>query len=272
MKVSMKSNRIKLVIFDWAGTTIDHGCFAPISAFIKAFQACGVELTAAQARGPMGLHKQDHIRSLFQLDDIAAQWESKHQRSWSEDDVKQIYETFMPLQIEEAKQYTELVPHLGDVINQLKERGIKIGSTTGYPRIVAEPILQSAREQGYIPDFSMCADEVPAGRPAPWMIYRNMEALDVYPPSAVIKVGDTVPDIEAGLNAGTWTVGLTQTGSEVGLTVAEFAALSPDEQQQRLQVAETKLKHAGAHFVIPTLNGLPDIIEQIETGEISYGC
>ncbi|MCA9017166.1 MAG: phosphonoacetaldehyde hydrolase [Planctomycetaceae bacterium] len=263
----MSSSKIQLVIFDWAGTTIDHGCFAPISAFIKAFKACGVELTPAQARGPMGLHKKDHIRSLFQLDEIAAQWESIHQRPWSECDVEQIYETFMPLQIEEAKHYTELVPGLCDTISRLKERGIKIGSTTGYPRIVAEPILEAAKAQGYAPDFSMCADEVPAGRPAPWMIYRNMEALNVFPPTSVVKVGDTVPDIEAGLNAGTWTVGLTQTGSEVGLTVAEFAALDSAQQASLLQTAETKLKNAGAHFVIPTLDTLPEIIDQIEASE-----
>ncbi|WP_417380055.1 phosphonoacetaldehyde hydrolase [Gimesia sp.] len=267
MKEIMKPETIKLVIFDWAGTTIDHGCFAPISAFIKAFKACGVDLTPQQARGPMGLHKQDHIRSLFQLEEIAAQWESLHQRAWTEDDVKHIYETFMPLQIEEAKLFTDLVPSLCETISILRDRGIKIGSTTGYPRIVADPVLEAARAQGYSPDFSMCADEVPAGRPAPWMIYRNMEALGVFPPASVVKVGDTVPDIEAGLNAGTWTVGLTQTGSEVGLTVAEFAALSDEQKADRLAIAETKLKNAGAHFVIPTLQGLPGIIEQLNARE-----
>lgn len=263
----MKPTKIQLVIFDWAGTTIDHGCFAPISAFIKAFEACGVELTPQQARGPMGLHKQDHIRSLFQIPEIAAQWKKAHQKSWTESDVEHIYETFMPMQVKEALNYTDFVPGLCETISLLRERGIKIGSTTGYPRIVAEPILEIASARGYSPDFSMCADEVPAGRPAPWMIYRNMEALNVFPPDSVIKVGDTVPDIEAGLNAGTWTVGLTQTGSEVGLTIAEFEALNNEQQQERLQVAETKLKNAGAHFVIPTLNTLPEIIENIESRE-----
>tara|TARA_R110002095_G_scaffold179193_2_gene156536 strand:- start:180443 stop:181249 length:807 start_codon:yes stop_codon:yes gene_type:complete len=267
MKAIMSSNKIQLVIFDWAGTTIDHGCFAPIAAFIKAFKACGVELTPAQARGPMGLHKKDHIRSLFQLDEIAAQWKSIHERPWSEEDVEHIYETFMPLQVKEAQDYTDLVPGLCETLSRLKERGIKIGSTTGYPRIVAKPVLEAAKAQGYAPDFSMCADEVPAGRPAPWMIYRNMEALNVFPPTSVVKVGDTVPDIEAGLNAGTWTVGLTQTGSEVGLTVAEFEALDSDQKANVLQTAETKLKNAGAHFVIPTLKTLPEIIEQIEASE-----
>ncbi len=265
MKDTMKPTKIELVIFDWAGTTIDHGCFAPISAFIKAFKACGVEITPAQARGPMGLHKKDHIRCLFQLEEVAAQWQSIHNRPWSEDDVTHIYETFTPLQVDEAQHYTDLIPEVSETISQLKERGIKIGATTGYPRIVLEPILKVAEAQGYAPDFTMCADEVPAGRPAPWMIYRNMEAFNVFPSTSVLKVGDTVPDIEAGLNAGTWTVGLTQTGSEVGLTVDEFEALEDNQKQTLLQAAETKLKNAGAHFVIPTLKELPDIIDQIES-------
>lgn len=263
----MASTKIKLVIFDWAGTTIDHGCFAPISAFIKAFQACGVELTSAQARGPMGLHKKDHIRSLFQLEEIATQWQSAHERPWAENDVEQIYETFMPLQIEEAKNYTDLISGVSETISELRERGIKIGATTGYPRIVLEPIMKIAAAQGYDPDFTMCADEVPAGRPAPWMIYRNMEALNIFPPASVVKVGDTVPDIAAGLNAGTWTIGLTQTGSEVGLTVSEFDALNPDQRQKLLQAAETKLNNAGAHYVVPTMNRVPEIIDQIESSE-----
>jgi phosphonoacetaldehyde hydrolase len=65
---------------------------------------------------------------------------------------------------------------------------------------------------------------------------------------------------------------LTQTGSEVGLSVSELEALTPEEKQQRLQAAETKLKKAGAHFVIPTLEGLSAIIDQIEAGSVPYGC
>ena len=56
----------KLVIFDMAGTIIDHGCFAPISAFVRAFGSMGIEILVAEARGPMGLHKRDHIQTLLE--------------------------------------------------------------------------------------------------------------------------------------------------------------------------------------------------------------
>ena len=70
--------RISLVIFDWAGTTVDHGCMAPIAAFQKAFKTYQIDLTVAQARGPMGMHKKDHIRTLLAIPEIAEQWQKVH--------------------------------------------------------------------------------------------------------------------------------------------------------------------------------------------------
>ncbi len=63
--------RIRLVIFDWAGTTIDHGSLAPLAPFLRAFAEKGVEISPDEARGPMGLHKKDHIRALLQLPAVA---------------------------------------------------------------------------------------------------------------------------------------------------------------------------------------------------------
>lgn len=55
---------------DWAGTAVDYGCFAPVSAFIESFNAIGISITAEEARRPMGLTKIDHIRALFQMERI----------------------------------------------------------------------------------------------------------------------------------------------------------------------------------------------------------
>eukprot|EP00913_Durusdinium_trenchii_P023338 g21916.t1 len=217
---------------------------------MHAFESHGVSMTADEVRGPMGLHKKDHIRALFQLESVGRQWQAAHDRAWNEDDVSAIYDAFMPVQIQKAQEFSQLIPGARECFDALKERGILVGTSTGYPRSVADPIIAAAAEQGYRPDASMCADEVPQGRPAPWMIFRNMEMLGVYPPAAVLKVGDTAPDIEAGLNAGARTVGITQTGSEVGLTAEEFDTLDPSAQEEKVRVAETRLKKAGADFVI----------------------
>lgn len=259
----MPESSIKLVIFDWAGTTVDYGSFAPVAAFGAAFESRGVHLTPDEIRGPMGLHKKDHIRTLFQLDTAGKQWRESQGRDWSEDDVTAIYDAFMPIQIKKAQELSELIPGVRECFETLKERGILVGSSTGYPRAVAEPVIAAAAEQGYRPDANVCADEVPQARPAPWMIYQIMERLGVYPPLSVIKVGDTVPDIEAGLNAGVRTVGITQTGSEVGLTAAEFAALDPAAQADKIERAKSKLSSAGAQCVINSVAELPTLLDSI---------
>lgn len=146
----------------------------------------------------MGMHKKDPIRTLLAIPEIAEQWQSVHGSSSTEEDVETIYTSFMPLQTEEAQKHTQLVPDLLDCVDQLRARDIKIGTTTGYPRAVAATVIEFARKQKYFTDFDVCSDEVSQSRPAPWMVYRNMEALGIYPASTVVKVGDTVPDIREG--------------------------------------------------------------------------
>ena len=63
---------VEAVIFDWAGTTVDFGCFAPVQAFIETFKAAGVEPTMEETRAPMGMLKIDHICTMLKMDRIAA--------------------------------------------------------------------------------------------------------------------------------------------------------------------------------------------------------
>lgn len=67
--------KIECVIMDWAGTAVDYGCFAPVSAFIESFRAIGIEITAEEARRPMGLTKIDHVRALFQMTRIGEKFQ-----------------------------------------------------------------------------------------------------------------------------------------------------------------------------------------------------
>jgi phosphonoacetaldehyde hydrolase len=123
-------------------------------------------------------------------------------------------------------------------------------------------VYRRAAEQGYRPDHCVCAEEVSAGRPAPWMIFRIMEALGVYPPSAVMKVGDTVPDVGEGLAAGAWSVGIVRSSSEVGCTAREWDALPQTEQHRRSARCRAKLLAAGAHAAVDTLAELPAVLDE----------
>lgn len=254
---------LKLAVFDFAGTTVDYGCCAPAAVFIEGYRRQGVEITMAQARGPMGMEKRAHIQTIGAMPEVAAKWQAVHGRTMTEQDIDAMYADFVPLLLAVLNDYSDLIPGTVQAVNDLREQNILVAGTTGYFDEALEIVQSAAAKQGYTPDYTTCATRVPAGRPAPWMIYQAMEALGVYPPAAVVKVGDTVPDIAAGLNGGVWTVGVAKTGNEVGLSASELATLDPADAETRLTAARQKLQDAGAHYVIDGIDGLPAIITQI---------
>ncbi|MEM7342815.1 MAG: phosphonoacetaldehyde hydrolase [Chloroflexota bacterium] len=255
---------IKLVVFDWAGTMIDYGSRAPAGAFIEGYRRNKIEITMAQARAPMGMGKWEHIKTIGEMEPVAAQWQEVHGREMTKGDIDEMYEEFVPVLLDILPDYSTLIPGVTDTVAYLKERGIMVAGTTGYFDEAMEVCREAAAKQGYIPDFSVCATQVSAGRPAPWLIYRAMNELNVYPPQAVVKVGDTKPDIQAALNAGAWAVGAAKAGNEVGLSEEELLALPEEEQTKRINKARQVLAQEGAHAVVDTVADLPDVIEQIE--------
>ncbi|MBL9122357.1 MAG: phosphonoacetaldehyde hydrolase [Planctomycetaceae bacterium] len=256
---------LQLVIFDWAGTTVDHGCFAPVVPFQELFRARGVDLTVAEAREPMGLGKRDHIAALLEMPEVAARWKVAQGKLPTAAELDRMFaEEFMPRQLESVADCCELVPGMLSCVAALRQRGLRIGATTGYFREAEEMVVAAAKRQGYEPDAHYSASDVPAGRPAPWMVYRNMQTLGVFPPAAVVKVGDTVPDIEEGRNAGVWSLGVAATGSDVGLSAPQLASLVPADLNVRLGAARQKLQAAGAHYVINSVADLPDLLPEIE--------
>lgn len=254
---------IRLVVFDWAGTTVDFGSRAPAKAFTNVFAAHGVSVIDDEARGPMGLNKREHLVAMLSTPEIASRWKTVHGEPWSEKDVDAMYEEFVSLQLKAIEEHAELVPQLLEVVDQLRSSGLRIGGTTGYFREAAKAVARRAAHAGFEPDANVCADDVPQGRPAPWMIYRVMEQLGVYPPSAVVKVGDTVADIRAGLAAGCWSVGVCDSSSLTGLSLAEYADLSADEKSDRLRQSAQAFRDAGSHAVINSISDLPSLIDQL---------
>jgi phosphonoacetaldehyde hydrolase len=254
---------VRALILDWSGTTVDFGCFAPTIVFVEIFKAEGIEITLAEARAPMGLYKRDHIVQILQMSRVAEQWMKIHNRPATQNDVDRMYKAFIPRQMETIVQYTDPIPGVVDTLTALRKAGLKIGSSTGYTRAMMEKLVPEARNRGYEPDSLVCPDDVPAGRPAPWMCYQNAMNLGVYPLESIVKIGDTLPDIAEGLNAGMWTIGVAKTGNELGLNEAEIAALDPAELKSRLASVYEKLYQAGAHYVVDSLADILPIIDQI---------
>ena len=256
---------LKAVILDWAGTTVDYGCMAPAAVFIETFKQRGIDVSMTQARAPMGMFKKDHIRAITQMEPVAAQWQTQYGRPCSEEDVEAMYHDFLPLQLAVIARHADVIPGTIDALADFRQRGLKIGSTTGYTRAIMDRLAPLAAENGYVSDAIVCADEVPAGRPQPWMMFQNAQQLGVYPMASIVKIGDTVPDIEEGLNAGAWTIGVIKTGNEIGLTQSEVALVRASVLREQLAKGYARLLQAGAHYVADSLADIGSILDDIQT-------
>lgn len=255
---------IKAVIFDWAGTTVDYGSFAPVKAIMEAFKSFGIEVTAEETRKPMGLLKIDHIRTMLETDRINRLWENKYNRKPDDEDVNKIYANFEPKLLSILKDFTEPKPYVIDAVRELRAMGIKIGSTTGYNDKMMEIVVPGAKVKGYSPDFWISPDGVAKkGRPYPYMIFANMQELEMGSVKEVMKIGDTVSDIKEGLNAGVISVGVTEGSSVAGLTEDEFHKLSEEERTTLNRKTAAIFREAGADFVISNMGELPQLVRAI---------
>ncbi|MCD5325777.1 MULTISPECIES: phosphonoacetaldehyde hydrolase [Pontibacillus] len=263
------NNRIKGVIFDWAGTTVDYGCFAPVNVFIEVFRKRGVHITLEEAREPMGLLKIDHIRAICQMDRVTKEWEGLHGEEPSEVDVRALYEDFEPMMFRVLENYAEPIPHVLEAVEDIRNKGIKIGSTTGYTKEMVEVVAREAKKKGYAPDSIVASTEVSSGRPLPWMCYANAMNLGVYPMQQMMKVGDTTSDMAEGLNAGMLTVGVVKGSSTLGLTKDQVDAMENTELNARIEKAKRVLTEAGAHYVIEDMSELPGLIDEINQAQES---
>ena len=254
---------IKAVIFDWAGTLVDFGSSAPMGAFVELFAQEGVSITVAQARGPMGLPKRDHILALGRTPDIARAWRDAKGENFTDSDADRLLSLFEPMSAKAAKERAALIPGALDTLNKLMNEGILIGTTTGYTRAIMQGVLAEVRNQGFSPDCVVCTDEIKSGRPSPLGIYKCLLELGVWPAGAVVKVDDTVPGLAEGVAAGCWTVGVTVSGNAMGLDLSEYDAMPASERQMRIQDAEALLKQGGAHELIASVAQLDGALDRI---------
>ena len=256
-------NTLQAVILDWAGTVVDFGSFAPTQIFVEAFAEFDVQVSIEEARGPMGMGKWDHIRTLCDQPQVAERYRKAFGRTPTDADVTAIYERFMPLQIEKIAEHSALIPGALDTLTALRGQGIKIGSCSGYPKQVMDKVVALAATNGYVADHVVATDEVPNGRPWPAQALANVIALGIDDVAACVKVDDTVPGILEGRRAGMWTVALTCSGNALGLTYEQFRALDTDTLASERQRIEAMFEASRPHYLIDTITDLPRVINEI---------
>jgi phosphonoacetaldehyde hydrolase len=260
----MKFDHIKAVILDWAGTTVDHGSLAPVAALQRVFADGGVDITIAEARREMGVLKKDQIRFILSGDRVKQEWTKAHGHAPAEKDVERLFLDFLPKQAAILTAFSEPIDGVPETIALWKAAGLRIGSTTGYTRELLDIVSAAAAPRGYAPETSVTPDEAGAGRPAPFMCYQNAITLGVYPLWTCVKIGDTPSDIQEGQNAGMWTIAITRTGNEVGLSKSQLDALPASEQKALEQQACTRLRAAGAQYVAGSLAECAPVLLDIE--------
>jgi phosphonoacetaldehyde hydrolase len=261
---------IKAIILDWAGTVVDCGSRAPMGAFVRAFAEFGVAIDIADARGPMGMAKRDHIRAVGASPAVAAAWQARHGRAFSEADIDAIFDVFEPLNLASVVEYADFIPGALEALAALRRQGIRIGSTTGYTRPIMERLLPVAAAAGYAPEVVVCAGDLPAGRPSPLMMWHAMARMGVWPARTVVKVDDTPVGIGEGRAAGAWTVGVALTGNIAGLSAAELAALTPAERAAIRARATAEMRAVGADLVIDSVADLPQAVATLQ-GRLAAG-
>ena len=257
--------KIKAAILDWSGTLADAYVIAPAVVFVEVFKNQGVEISMEEARGPMGLRKDIHIQKLTQDPAIAARWEAIKGSPPTQADVDAMFADFVPAQLECLPKYTALLPGIKEVVNGLQADGLKIGVSTGFTRVMVDVLLKDVIAQGVTPDATVAGDEVMHGaRPAPHMVFKNLDLLGISDVKSVVKCDDTVSGVGEAMNAGCWGVGLVRYSNYMNInTLEEEATLSAEEIQRRMAHTRKILEQAGAHYVIDSLVELPAVIEDI---------
>ena len=257
--------KVQAVILDWSGTTADAYVVAPAVVFVEVFKRQNVEISMAEARGPMGLRKDLHIKALTEVDEIKERWKRIHGKYPDQTDVDKMFEDFVPIQLDCLRQYTGLLPGVSEVVQRLQKQGIKIGSTTGFTRPMVDILEEEAAKQGYRPDASVAGDEVINGaRPSPHMVYKNLDMLNITPIQSVIKVDDTASGVGEAVNAGCWGVGVSRYSNYMDIDVPEDAEkLSEGEIEKRNEKTKSILHNAGAHYIIDSIADIEPVIDDV---------
>ena len=266
----LQSCRVKEVsglILDWSGTVTDRYVIAPAIVFVDSFKHFGVDVTMQEARLPMGLRKDLHIKAMTEMKSVREKWHKVHNRYPTDQDVQDMYAYFIPKQLECLDEYSELLPGVAKITQSLQKSGLLIGTSTGFSKEMVDILAHSAKKQGYTPDVVIAGDDVLNGaRPDPHMIFKNMDLLNISNPQSLIKVDDTAGGIGEGLNAGCWTVGVSKWSNYVDVdSFLHERILTDKELEIRRASSRNILLKSGAHYVIDDINSLPEVINDINS-------
>lgn len=227
---------IGLVVFDIAGTTVKDNGEITI-AFQEAMKQAGYEVPAERINPLMGYKKTEAIRLLLEVFEENADKIGKKL-------INRIHQEFLDRMIAHYTITETLTPlsNVEYVFAELKNQGIKIGLNTGFSNDITEVILgRLGWLSSGVVDCVISSNQVPAGRPLPFMIEELMRQANITNPKQVIKVGDTEVDVFEGRNAGCLYAVAVTTGA---FSREELEAYTPsfiiDDMKELLPIISTE--------------------------------
>lgn len=203
---------IELVVLDMANTTVEEHN-AVYGALEQSVVNAGGRPTADDVQRWMGAHKREAIAGM--LTETMGERPGEHVVAAAFDDFHHL------LSAAYAERPPEPLPGVPEAFAKLRAAGIKVALNTGFDRSVLDSLLPTLGWDDTVVDTVVSVDDVAAGRPAPYLIFKAMERTGVRDVAAVLAAGDTVLDLRAGTNAGVAMVVGVLTGA---LTAAELGA------------------------------------------------
>ena len=228
---------IDLAVFDMAGTTVADKDYVA-KAFLKAFANHDIEITEEEVNPLMGYHKPTAIQMVLERKGVEADAEL----------IQTIHDDFTEEMMDfyAYSPHVQAMPDTEEIFFYLKERGVRVALNTGFSREIADVIVSRFQwmERGLIDDY-IASNEVPEGRPAPYMIEELKSRMQLPSDTVVMKVGDTIVDILEGKNAGCRYVIAVTTGAT---SKEELIAYNPTHIITSLSEIPGILRQA-AHYV-----------------------
>lgn len=260
---------VAYLMLDCSGTTMDRYVDAPAIVFVEVFKQYGLEITMPEARGPMGLRKDLHIRAITQIPSVRKRFIDKFGREPGQSDVDAMFAVFVPTQLALLRNgaYHTLLPGVGELCKEWQKQGIKIGVTTGFTRQMLDLLLAGAAKQGFVPDTHCAGDEVELPRPTAYMVVKNLERMGVYNLENALRRTIKVDDTVSGAGEGAplcWRVGVSKWSNYVADSWDAVRKMSAGDLAAREQASKAKLvSESGAHYVIDDLRALPAVIADV---------
>ena len=269
-----KNNRpyrdtIKTIILDNSGTCLDPFVIAQAVVYKHLFREQNINISIEEARAPMGIRKDLHIAKLLQMPHIQYEFQKLYGRPSEKRDIDNFVEQLTAIQLKIIPQYCHLIPTVLSTMETLRKQNIKF-SSSGFTTQIINSIQNTLDNKLYF-DTIMTEDDFSpedlhlSYPPKPFMIWGNLQKLNAWPIESVVKVDDTLAGIQEGLNAGCWSVGITDYSTYMNInSVEEWDLMDEEEKLQRRQYVRQKiLNESGAHYVIQKFNELLPVITDI---------